>query len=57
MKILGIGVDLIKNQRIKRLIKKNNFIKRTFSKKEIDHFIKTNRLDQMTPKQITAIIE
>ena len=35
MKILGIGVDLVKNQRIKILIKKNNFIKRTFSKKNI----------------------
>ena len=35
MKILGIGVDLIKNKRISLLIKKHNFIKRTFSKKEI----------------------
>ena len=35
MKILGIGVDLIKNKRINLLIKNHNFIKRTFSKKEI----------------------
>ena len=35
MKILGIGVDLIKNKRISHLIKKHNFVKRTFSKKEI----------------------
>ena len=35
MKILGIGVDLIKNKRINLLIKNQNFIKRTFSKKEI----------------------
>ena len=36
MKILGIGVDIIKNERIKSLIKNNNFIKRTFSAKEIE---------------------
>ena len=35
MKILGIGVDIIKNKRIKYLIKIINFIKRTFSKNEI----------------------
>ena len=35
MKILGIGVDLVKNQRINRLIKNKYFINRTFSKKEI----------------------
>ena len=35
MRILGIGVDLIKNRRVNNLIKNQNFIKRTFSKKEI----------------------
>ena len=35
MKIIGIGVDIIKNNRIKSLIKNKNFINRTFSKKEI----------------------
>ena len=35
MKILGIGVDIIENKRIKFLIKKKNFINRTFGKKEI----------------------
>ncbi len=35
MKVLGIGVDLIKNKRISVLIKNHNFIKRIFSKKEI----------------------
>ena len=35
MKVLGIGVDIIKNKRISLLINKNNFIQRTFSKKEI----------------------
>ena len=36
MKILGIGVDIIKNSRIKELIKNKSFINRTFGKKEID---------------------
>ena len=35
MKILGIGVDIINNKRIKSLIKNKNFINRTFSIKEI----------------------
>ena len=35
MRILGIGVDIIKNNRIKPLIKKKNFLSRTFTKKEI----------------------
>ena len=35
MKILGIGVDIIQNSRIKRLIIKKSFINRTFGKKEI----------------------
>ena len=35
MKILGIGVDIIQNKRIKFLIKKKNFIKRTFTKNEL----------------------
>ena len=33
MKILGVGVDIIENRRIGRLIRKKIFIKRTFSKK------------------------
>ena len=36
MKILGIGVDIIENKRIKKLIKNKKFIKRSFSKKEIE---------------------
>ena len=36
MRILGIGVDIILNNRIKRLIKNKDFIKRTFGKKEIE---------------------
>ncbi len=36
MKILGIGVDIIQNKRIGKLIKSEKFIKRSFSKKEIE---------------------
>ena len=35
MKILGIGIDIIQNKRIKRLIDNKSFIKRTFGKNEI----------------------
>ena len=35
MKILGIGVDIVKNKRIKTLIKNKLFISRTFSQNEI----------------------
>ena len=40
MKILGIGVDIIENKRIKLLSNNRNFIKRIFSKNEIK---KSNR--------------
>ena len=35
MKIVGIGVDIINNNRIKSLLKNSKFLNRTFSKKEI----------------------
>ena len=35
MKILGIGVDITQNSRIKRLIIKKSFIDRSFGKQEI----------------------
>ena len=35
MKIIGIGVDLVENKRIKSSIKNINFINRVFGKKEI----------------------
>ena len=54
MKILGIGVDLVNNQRIKLLKKKNNFIKRTFSKNEIDHFKKYRNNDNYYSKRFAA---
>ena len=36
MKIIGIGVDIVDNARIKNSIKNKNFISRIFSKKEIN---------------------
>jgi holo-[acyl-carrier protein] synthase len=35
MKIIGIGVDIVENKRIRSLIKKKNFLTRTFGKNEI----------------------
>ena len=35
MKTIGIGVDIVDNNRIKSLIKNKKFINRSFSKKEI----------------------
>ena len=35
MKIIGIGVDIVKNKRIKLSIKNKNFINRIFGKNEI----------------------
>ena len=41
MKIVGIGVDIIENSRINRLISNQKFINRVFSKSEI---IKSKRI-------------
>jgi len=35
MKILGIGIDIIENNRIKNSIKNSNFLKRIYSAKEL----------------------
>ena len=35
MKIIGIGVDIVENKRIRSLINKKNFLARTFGKSEI----------------------
>ncbi len=41
MKILGIGVDVVQNKRIKNLINNKVFIKRTFGKNEVNLSKKT----------------
>ena len=40
MKIIGLGVDIVENKRIKKSIKNKQFISRIFSKKEINQSIK-----------------
>ena len=42
MKILGVGVDIVKNSRFKTLTQKRNFVLRTFSKNEINFSKKKN---------------
>ena len=36
MKILGIGVDIIENKRLKKLLKNESFLKRIYGKREIE---------------------
>ena len=54
MKILGIGVDIIKNKRIKFLLKNKNFIKRTFGKKEVQLSKKISNKDLYFAKRFAA---
>ena len=54
MKILGIGVDVIDNKRIRSLIKKKDFIKRTFGKKEIQLSKKILNKDLYYAKRFAA---
>ena len=42
MKIFGIGVDIVDNNRFKKLLRKKNFIKRICSQKEI-HILKKKK--------------
>tara|TARA_B000000565_G_scaffold220544_1_gene175046 strand:+ start:225 stop:611 length:387 start_codon:yes stop_codon:yes gene_type:complete len=54
MKIFGIGVDLVKNQRIKQSIKKKGFIEKIFSKKEIGYSQKTSNKVNFFAKRFAA---
>ena len=54
MKIFGIGVDLVKNQRIKQSIKKKGFIEKIFSKKEIGYSQKTTNKVNFFAKRFAA---
>ena len=40
MIILGVGIDLVENIRIKKLIKDRKFLNRIFTKEEIDNSLK-----------------
>ena len=51
MKVLGIGVDIIENKRIKSLIKKSNFINRIYSTKELKNsFLSKNKTNYFSKR-------
>ena len=54
MKILGVGVDIIKNNRFKLLTRKKNFILRTFSNNEINFSKKKNKNILFLAKRFAA---
>tara|TARA_E500000178_G_scaffold300666_1_gene309061 strand:- start:198 stop:584 length:387 start_codon:yes stop_codon:yes gene_type:complete len=54
MKILGIGVDLIYNKRIKKLINNKTFIKRTFGSFEIKYSKKISKKVNYFAKRFAA---
>ena len=54
MKILGIGTDIVKNSRFKILIKKKNFINRTFGKEEIKLSQKLSNKSNFFSKRFAA---
>ena len=54
MKIFGVGVDLVKNQRIKQSIKKKGFVEKIFSKKEIFYSQKTSNKVNFFAKRFAA---
>ena len=54
MKIIGIGIDIVENNRFKELIKKKKFINRICSPKEIDNFKKKNNKISYLSKRFSA---
>ncbi len=54
MKVLGIGVDVIHNKRIKSLINNKRFILRTFSNNEIRHSRKNLKKTNYFSKRFAA---
>jgi len=54
MKILGIGVDIIQNKRLKNLIFNKTFLSRTFSKNEIKISKKTSSKTNYFSKRFAA---
>ena len=54
MKILGIGVDIIQNSRIKNAIKKKSFINKIFSKVEISNSKKVKNKTNFFAKRFSA---
>ena len=54
MQILGIGVDIVSNLRIKKSIKDNLFINRVFSKSEVYQSKKTKNKSNYFSKRFAA---
>ena len=54
MKILGIGVDIIDNKRIKESIKSKNFIRRIYTSKELELSEKTKNKVAFFSKRFAA---
>ena len=54
MKILGVGVDIVKNDRLKILKGKKNFIFKTFTKNEINSSKKKNTKIPFFAKRFAA---
>ena len=54
MKILGIGVDVVENRRIRSLIYNDRFIKRIFSSNEIKYSKKNNYKTNYYSKRFAA---
>ena len=54
MKLSGVGVDIIENSRIKKMIKNKNFLKRVFSKYEILNSKKTTNKTSFFAKRFAA---
>jgi len=54
MQILGIGVDIVSNLRIKKSIKNNSFVNRVFSKSEVYQSKKTKNKSNYFSKRFAA---
>tara|TARA_B100001121_G_scaffold301989_1_gene313982 strand:+ start:709 stop:1095 length:387 start_codon:yes stop_codon:yes gene_type:complete len=54
MKIIGIGVDIVKNSRISSSIKNKGFVNRIFSKKEISYSKKNLKKTNYYSKRFAA---
>ena len=54
MNIFGIGVDIVDNNRIKKLVKNKKFINRICSSKEINNFKKKNNKISYLSKRFSA---
>ena len=54
MNLFGVGVDIVDNSRIKKMIKNKNFLNRVFSKHEISSSIKISNKTSFFAKRFAA---